>query len=155
MTSETKNPVGRPTDYKPEFADQAYKLCLLGATDGELGDFFGVTEQTINNWKQSFPEFFESITRGKLVADAEVAQALFKRATGYDATRVVTATFEGAISDEREVKEYVGPDTNAASLWLRNRQPTKWRDKQQVEVSVDDSTVNRILAARKRATSKD
>ena len=33
---------GRPTDYKPEFADQARKLCELGATDQELGDFFAL-----------------------------------------------------------------------------------------------------------------
>lgn len=47
------------------------KLCLLGATDKELGDFFNVTEQTINNWKKDFPSFFESIKRGKIDADAK------------------------------------------------------------------------------------
>ena len=45
--------VGRPTDYKPEYCEQATKLCKLGATDAELGDFFEVTEQTINNWKSN------------------------------------------------------------------------------------------------------
>jgi len=30
---------GRPTNYHPEYAEQAYKLCLLGATDEQLGDF--------------------------------------------------------------------------------------------------------------------
>jgi hypothetical protein len=28
--------------------------------------------------------------------------------------------------------EHYPPDTHAASLWLRNRQPTKWRDRQEV-----------------------
>lgn len=32
--------IGRPTKYRPEFAEQARKLCLLGATDKELADFF-------------------------------------------------------------------------------------------------------------------
>jgi hypothetical protein len=31
---------GRPTKYKEEYNEQAYKLCLLGATDKELADFF-------------------------------------------------------------------------------------------------------------------
>lgn len=31
---------GRPTKYKEEYTDQAYKLCLLGATDKEMADFF-------------------------------------------------------------------------------------------------------------------
>lgn len=43
---------GRPTDYREEYNEQAYKLCLLGATDAELGDFFNVTEQTINNFQK-------------------------------------------------------------------------------------------------------
>lgn len=31
---------GRPTKYKPEYAEQASKLCALGATDAQLADFF-------------------------------------------------------------------------------------------------------------------
>ena len=33
-------PMGRPPKYKPEFAEQAEKLCALGATDADLADFF-------------------------------------------------------------------------------------------------------------------
>ncbi len=36
--------------YQEDYAEQAYKLCLLGATDNTLADFFEVSEQTINNW---------------------------------------------------------------------------------------------------------
>jgi len=75
--------MGRPSKYKPEYAEQAYKLCLLGATDAELADFFAVSEQTINAWKGDFPEFLESLTNGKHHADAKVAQALYHRALGY------------------------------------------------------------------------
>ena len=153
--ADEKRPVGRPSSYEPRFADMAFKLCLLGATDAEMADIFGVTVATLNNWKDDHPEFFESLTRGKHEADAEVAHSLFKRATGYTAKKTVTATFEGVVSDVREVNEYVGPDTNAASLWLRNRQPGKWRDKQVVEHEVADSTADRILAARKRINGED
>jgi hypothetical protein len=30
------NRPGRPTFYKPEFADQLHELCLMGATNQEL-----------------------------------------------------------------------------------------------------------------------
>ena len=43
---------GRPTKYKAEYAEQARKLCLLGATDMEMADFFEVSEFTINKWKK-------------------------------------------------------------------------------------------------------
>lgn len=119
---------GRPTDYKDEYAEQAYKLCLLGATDKELADFFCVVEKTINNWKEAFPAFLQSITRGKMMADAQVAESLFKRANGYSHPAEKIMVVAGAVVREHYVEHYP-PDTPAASLWLRNRQSAKWRDK--------------------------
>ncbi|WP_293933302.1 hypothetical protein [Sphingobacterium sp. UBA6645] len=74
----------------------------LGATDAELGDFFNVTEQTINNWKEAHPEFFESIKKGKDFADAKVAEKLFHRALGFETTEVITAAYQGFITDIKE-----------------------------------------------------
>jgi hypothetical protein len=82
---------GRPTDYKTEYAEQTYKLCLLGATDKELANFFDVVESTINLWKQEHSEFSESIKRGKFQADANVADRLYQRATGYEHPEIITA----------------------------------------------------------------
>lgn len=126
--SEDKHPGGRETLYQEQYAEQAYKLCLLGATDKELAGFFGVTEQTVNNWKHAHPKFFESITRGKMMADAQVAESLFKRALGYSHQAVKIMTVGGEVKHEQYTEHYP-PDTPAASLWLRNRQPEKWRDK--------------------------
>jgi len=111
----------------------AYRHCLLGATDHELAQLFDVNEDSVHEWKKQYPEFSESIRDGKERADAQVAESLFKRATGYTGKKVVTANVAGVISDIKEVNDYVGPDTAAASLWLRNRQPAKWRDKVDVE----------------------
>ena len=30
---------GRPSSYRQEYAEQAYKLCLLGVTDADMADF--------------------------------------------------------------------------------------------------------------------
>lgn len=133
-----KAPQGRPTKYTPEHDDQVFKLCLLGATDAEIARFFDVVEQTVNGWKKAHPSFLESMAAGKEKADAEVAHSLFKRATGYVGKKTVTACIDGTVSDIREVDDHVGPDTQAASLWLRNRQPSKWRDKQSIEHSGPD-----------------
>ena len=85
MTTRTR---GRPSLYREEYAEQARKLCLLGATDKELADFWGVSVQTYYDWQKAHPEFLESIMRGKILADAEVADKLYQRALGY----VVNAT---------------------------------------------------------------
>ena len=41
---------GQPTSCKPEHCELAHNYCLLGATNPVLGDFFGVTSRTIDNW---------------------------------------------------------------------------------------------------------
>lgn len=135
---------GRPTLYRTEYDEQARKLCLLGATDAELADFFGVSEQTINAWKSAHPSFLESTTRGKLLADAEVADKLYQRALGYSHGAVKIFQHQG-VPLEVAYTEHYPPDTQAASLWLRNRQPKKWRDK--VEGETGEADIAKTLAA--------
>jgi hypothetical protein len=129
-------PAGRPTLYKPEYVEQVYKLCLLGATDMEIADFFNVTEQTVNNWKESFPDFFESMKKGKLEADAVIAQKLFHRAAGYEHPEDQIFQFQGQPVIVPTTKHYP-PDTTAAIFWLKNRQPDKWRDRQEIETNIN------------------
>ena len=69
-------PRGRPSAYKPEFAEQAAKLCELGATDYELAKFFKVNTATIYRWRNSIPEFCKAVTCGKAMADARVERAV-------------------------------------------------------------------------------
>ena len=127
---------GRKSEYREEYAEQALKLCLLGATDKEIAEFFSVSEQTLNSWKKKFPQFLESLKKGKAVADANVASRLYSRAIGYDARATKFATNEGKITDKGEYIEHSPPDTTAAIFWLKNRQPGKWRDKKEVENQV-------------------
>jgi len=129
---------GRPTKWKPEFVELAYKFCLMGATDRRLGEFFGVDEWTINKWKDEYPEFSQSIYDGREKADADIAHSLYHRAKGYshEEDDIRTIALGGNQGSElvitRTVKHYP-PDTVAASLWLRNRQRHLWRDKLEVE----------------------
>ncbi|CAK0749801.1 conserved hypothetical protein [Gammaproteobacteria bacterium] len=127
---------GRPSVYREEYAEQAYKLCLLGATDAELADFFRVVEETINNWKHDYPEFLKSIKMGKTSADAEVAESLYKRALGYSHPDVYVSSFKGEITVTDIVKHYP-PDTGAAFIWLKNRQPQKWKDKIELKEDIN------------------
>lgn len=124
--------VGRPTKYKDEYAQQAEKLCKLGATDAELADFFEVAESTINLWKLEHSKFSESIRSGKVLADALVAESLFKRATGYSHEDVDIKMYEGSIIETKLIKHYP-PDSTAMIFWLKNRRPGQWRDKQEID----------------------
>lgn len=141
--ADEKHPGGRPTDFKEIYIDQVYKLALLGLKDEEIGLVFNVTEQTVNNWKNSIPEFFESLTRGKALADANVAHSLYQRACGYSHKAVKIMQYEGC-PIEVEYTEHYPPDTPAATLWLKNRQGKIWRDKMPDGNSTVNITVNTI-----------
>jgi len=56
----------------------------------------------LNSWKKKFPQFLESLKKGKAVADANVASRLYSRAIGYDAKATKFATNEGRITDKGE-----------------------------------------------------
>lgn len=128
-TRSRKGVGGRPSKYDPaKTPEQAYKLCLLGATDKELADFFGVAESTLNKWKVDYPEFSEALNRGKVEADARVAQSLYHRALGYEHPDTDIRVVNGEIVITPTIKRYP-PDTAAAIFWLKNRQRGKWRDK--------------------------
>lgn len=126
---EEKNKGGRPSAYTERYAEQALKLTRLGATDAELANFFDVSEQTINAWKHAHPQFLESVKAGKVLADAEVADKLFKRATGYEQKAVKISSNPAGEEHVTEYTERFPPDTTAAIFWLKNRRPDLWRDR--------------------------
>jgi len=138
-------PGGRPSKYKPEFNEQAAKLCKLGATDRELADFFGVKEWTINRWKAEYPEFSQSLKRGKAECDDRVEQSLYRRAVGYEHDAVkILMTKEGEVYREDYVEHYP-PDTVACIFWLKNRRPDQWRDKFDVDTGLTRERTTELL----------
>src|SRR5882762_8138314 len=117
---------GRPSLYKPEFAEQAYGLCLAGATNQELAECFDVGRSTIDNWLRKHPEFALAARRGRGLADGRVAHGLYSRAIGYtyETTRVVLHRGE-PVSVPHTVHR--PPDVRAGIFWLLNRRPQQWR----------------------------
>ena len=144
-------PAGRPTAFKPEYVEQAKKLAELGATDRELAEFFYVSESTLYLWKHTQPEFSEALKLGKEASDARVVQSLYRRAIGYSHDAVKIMTVDGSVQEVPYVEHYP-PDTTAGIFWLKNRDPERWRDKRELEVSMDESLANRLNSASKRVS---
>jgi len=124
---------GAPTKYRPEYAEEARKYCLLeGATDEELALSFGVSVKTIDNWKRKHADFLQAVQEGKKIADANVAEAFYKRAIGIEFTEVTRELVGNELTITKEVSKFIPPDAGAALNWLKNRRPTIWRDKVEV-----------------------
>jgi hypothetical protein len=124
-------PAGRPSDYRDEFVEQAEKLSLLGATDIQMADFFGVSERTFNTWKHTHPDFLQSIKVAKEVADKNVERSLYRKAVGYEFESEKVFCNEGAVT-RVPIREIVPPSDTAIIFWLKNRKSSEWRDRKEV-----------------------
>ena len=139
--------MARPTKYKIEYNEQVEKLCKLGATDKEIADFFNICEATVNNWKESEPEFLESIKRGKIEADIKVAESLYKRALGYEYKETRVSEKDGVTVTTKQL----APDTAAIMAWLNNRRPEQFRSKQYVEAVNTNKNINLEVTSEEEA----
>lgn len=142
---EEKLKVGRKTKFKnKKTLELVYKLALLGSTEEEMADILQVAPSTFSKWKKDFPEFSETLTRGKDIADAEIAESMFNRAKGWRHRIDKPVTLNGVIQMVT-VEEAFPPDTKAATIWLTNRQGRRWRDKQEQEMKVTHSFEDQIM----------
>lgn len=140
---------GRPSKYSPDFAKQAEKLCVLGATDKDLADFFEVTDRTINRWRIMHKDFCRSLKAGKDESDERVERSLYHRAVGYTFEAEEVFQFQGEIV-RAKVEKHVPPDTTSMIFWLKNRKPEQWRDKIDMDVKGDQNiTITREVITRK------
>lgn len=136
---------GRPTKYDPKYNEIAKELCLLGKTDEQIAEAFGVHFNTINIWKKKHPLFKVSIMDGREFADGRVAKSLYHRAIGYEHDDVHVSAYQGDVT-LTPIRKHYPPDTQAASLWLRNRQPKLWRDKTEINHEVNGVVEVRNIA---------
>lgn len=121
--------MGRPSSYKPEYAKQAEKLAMLGATDQEIADFFEVDVRTVHRWKHEHDEFCHSLKAGKDVVDDRVERSLYQKAIGYEQDEVKIFMPSGAENPVyAPYRAKIAPDTTAAIFWLKNRRSEQWRD---------------------------
>lgn len=127
---------GAPSQYKPDFVPLAHNLALLGHSDAQIADVLGVSSATICRWIAKKREFRSALARGRGEADGEVALGLFQRAKGYSREAVKVFMPPGASEPVyARYQEHVPPDPGAASFWLRNKQPDKWKEKTETNVS--------------------
>jgi hypothetical protein len=145
---------GRNSLYREEFADQAFKLCLLGATDEELAGFFGVVVATIYNWKNEHPAFLEATIAGKIKADAEVAHSLYRTATGHEMIAEKVMKRDDGTFEAVRYKRFIPGDPTAAYKWLCNRRRFDWRDRQEIQHGVTADLAAVLMAARQRGDGK-
>lgn len=146
---------GRPSAYRDEFPELARKFCLLGATGDQLAQMFDVSSTTIDTWMATKPEFADAVKAGKRVADATVADSLYRSACGYEHESEEIHVVGKQIVRVPIIKKYP-PHPTSMIFWLKNRDRANWRDKVDVEHntplrSLSDEKLEAALAAVEQA----
>ena len=146
---------GQPTKYEKRFNQMAYVVCVEGGfTDLKLAKLFSVDKATITNWKHASPKFYDSIRKGKDEFNVAIAEnSLLKRVKGgkvRETTREAKIVHlngvpimgeDGKIKTELKttkiVTKQVAPSDKALEFFLKNRDPSRWPNKHDVNVSGD------------------
>ena len=118
---------GRPTKFNAE----KQRLVIVGAkkgfTNDELAELLGVTEPTLWNWQQIYPEFFSAIKENKKLWDDQIVKSARNRAKGFYVPE--EKIFCNALGEVTRVQtqKYYPPDPTAFIFWLCNRQSQDWK----------------------------
>ena len=81
----------------------------------------------------------------KEVVDFEVENMLYKRAMGYEYDEVKEEYEMGVLTKRTITKKTVVPDTSAQIFWLKNRKPTEWRDRREVDNTIALEKLDEVL----------
>lgn len=100
---------GRPTKYKPSYADQVIEHMTEGASLTSFAAEIGVSRATLNVWMEEYPQFLEAVGIGKA-----------KCAAWWEKTG-------------RKTAENGGGNATLVVFGLKNMGAEDWRDKQEIE----------------------
>ena len=119
-----------------------------GLSEEQISKNLGVAFSTFRRAKKDSEygqRICTALLRGKEVVDFEVENMLHKRAMGY-AYDEVKEEYEGGVLTKRTViKKFVPPDVTAQIFWLKNRKPTDWRDRREVDNTVALEKLDEVL----------
>jgi transposase len=150
--------VGRPSEYRPEMCEDVQKWTQEGIVNHEIAARLGITETTLYDWKNKYPEFSESFQKGENYRHRNVINALYKRCIGYEYTEVtkepvvVTKQVEGQsekllvdkkMVTTKKVKKQMAPDVNAIEFYLTNKLPDEFKHKSEVNNKISGNLTMR------------
>lgn len=136
----------RLTDYAITHPDD-----FQGTLD-QISTLFGCSVRTISQWKKDHPEFREVCDTISTDIDIPVENANYISACGHE-HQEVEEIYDGddRLLRKKVVTKYYPPNPASISLWLTNRKPETYRNKQTTEhageIKISDERANEELAA--------
>ena len=129
---------GRPSNLTIHIKNVIINLAKEGKTVLQIGNMLGVSHKTVYNWMHSDPELLHAIKEARDLAAELVEASLFSRAIGFShpATKMFYDKSRRKVI-KAEYTQHFPPDPTSMIFWLKNRQPERWREKQEVDLTKD------------------
>lgn len=111
--------------------------CRDGLTMEDIAKNLDIGKTTFFEYMKEYPELKNSIKRNKEEADIIIENELYEKAKGKTMLlNKVKVLNDGTLIPYQE-ETYIPGDTTAQIFWLKNRNPKAWRDKQDIEHTVN------------------
>jgi deoxyadenosine/deoxycytidine kinase len=110
------------------------KWARNGLSEKEIATNLGISKATLEVYKKLYPDFMDSIKRGKEPFLARIENALAKRAEGFEHKESKTYIKQEAGKITRYTEEtlkYFPPDVAACNIILKNKDKENWSDNPQ------------------------
>jgi transposase len=114
-----RNPVGRPSKYRPEFCEAIIEHAATGASLVSFAGSIRVAKATLNNWAADIPEFSEAMQTAKAIAAHWWEERMRRIADGGGGPGAATVTifalknFAGEDWQDKSTHEHTGRITHA------------------------------------------
>ena len=151
--NKKKHPGGRPSKLTPQIAVKIFALSRKGLTDKEIAGIVDIDEKTIHNWKVT-PEFFQSLKEAKGEFNSLIERSLAERAHGYDCPETKILVIKNKVV-QVEIRKHYPPDPASMIFFLKNREPSKWRERVELPENIADTFSSIVQMMRKNEEKKN
>lgn len=97
---------GRPTDFKPQYAEEILQLMAEGLSLAAAAAELGIHRQRVYDWEASHPEFADTIKLARSKRQLFLERRLLKADSGPVVTSSIFALKNAAGDDWREKQEH-------------------------------------------------
>ena len=132
--------VGQYDLYVKPYLPQITKWTAEGMNLATVSDKLGVKLSYLKVMVSRNEEFAIALEMGRELMKEDMEIALYNKANGYDYTEIEETTQHDEFGDPvgktkvKRTTKTMHADTNALQFVLKNLDPDKWKDKQQIEV---------------------
>lgn len=129
---QPKRSVGRTNYYEEVVSKQLQQVTdwkISGLSNKQIAVNLGIAETTFYEYMLKYPQFTESIEKGKVRMIAELENSAFKSATGHKVQEKKIEQDADGSTKVTIVEKYIPPNPAQNIFMLKNLMPNKYKDR--------------------------